>query len=433
MFCGGVFVSKLSSNDLFVCSDGIEMDQKELLIIVRAVLNSLQGQPPKDSYPVLYLQAASIRIRFHRGCLFGVCTYQPMSGPLLASLMDRITSAADSSFRATPELDLSNSQYRATFLLAIRALISESPSATISREVRQSFNIPRDMAMNVGGSHLIDPVASGDFTIVAKAKEASGDEASAHESTTETSTPVDTYTSEPSVANDKVFTQFLAVRIEQEVRFEVRERKVENVWCSTDLWLSAYGELTGKLQFALNARAAIEQPRLNRNVLESVKEDVYAVIDSNTISDDTKVLIFEVAGIESEQLPFEVHCTFATTDGHAEFTIAVGGQFPMAEVLVGLSAADLEDPVCRDEPVVIAGSTACLRTDFIEAGEQEVWVVQATVPQWYEPPQIIRVKCKLRGPHFGGIELTPEPLGAFGIERIVRDLDVQQSVWPFTP
>jgi hypothetical protein len=429
MFSGGVFVSKPSSGDLFVCSDGIEMGQKELLVIARAVLNSLQGQPLRDSYPVLYLQAASIRIRFYRGCLFGVCTYQPMSSPLLASLMDRVVSASDASFRNNPELDISNYQYRSTFLLAIRALISESPCATISRDVRQSFNIPQDMTMNVGNSHLINPVASGDFTIAQSAASSSQSEASAHESATETSAPTENYTSEPSAASEKSFTQFLNVRVAQEVYFEVRERAIENVSCSVDLWVKAFGDLTGKVQFGLKTKAVIESPKLNRNILESEVENVFGVIDCNMIVDETKVLVFELSGIEVEVFPFELHCGLTTVDEQAEFTIKLGGRFPMAEVLVGFDATGLEEIVCQNEPVVIAGSTACLRTDFIHAGSQEVWVVNAKAPQGYEPPKIIRVKCKVRGPDFGGIEI--EPLTSFGLEPIIYDMEVQQSVWPF--
>jgi hypothetical protein len=408
------------------------MDQKELLIIVRAVLSSLQGQRIKDSYPILYLEAASIRIHFHRGCLFGVCTYQPMSIPLLASLMDRITAAADASFRTTNDLDISNPQTRAVFLLAIRALISESPWATITREVRQSLNTRLDMAMNIGSSYLVDPVASGDFTTVAEPVPTSADDGSAHESTTETSTPIDTYTSEPSGVSEKVNSQFLTVRIEQEIYFEVRDQVVENVRCSVDLWMSVSGDLSNPVQFTVMSKAVVENAKLNPNVLESVGENAYRVIEASLLTGETKVLVFDIEHVENEPPPFGVHCAFAAADQHAEFKIAVGGEFPMADVLVGIDASGLEDPVCQDEPVVIAGMTACLRTDFIEAGGQNIWVMRAGIEDGYEPPKVVRVRCRLRGPVFGRLLVHPEPHAGTGIERVVHDMEVQQSVWPFT-
>jgi hypothetical protein len=428
MFCGGVFVSKPATKDLFVCSDGIEMDQKELLVIVRAILSNLEGRPIQESYPVLYLEAASIRIRFYRGCLFGVCTYHPMSIPLLASLMDRVIASADHCFRTTPEVDISNIHLRGIFLLAIRALITESPSAPITRDIRQSFNAKLDMTMNAGSFHLIDPIASGDFTTVASSPPPSTDDGS-----TENSTPVETYASEPSIAGEKAVTQFLSVKIDQEVYFEVRDRSVENVRSSVDLWLSASGDLSVHAEFALVTDAVLANVKRNPNVLGNVRENVYSVIDSQLIGEETKVLVFDLEHTEGEELPFEVHCAFAETGGHAEFKIAIGGSFPMAGILVGIDATGLEDPVCQDEPVVVAGTTACLRAEFVGAGEQATWVMHAAVGDGYEPPKIIRVKCKLRGPAFGGLVVKPDPNAGIGIEKVIRDMDVLQSVWPFTP
>jgi hypothetical protein len=105
----------------------------------------------------------------------------------------------------------------------------------------------------------------------------------------------------------------------------------------------------------------------------------------------------------------------------------------MADILVGFDSSGLQGLVCDDGEVEIAGVTACLRKEFVNVEERAEWVVRGAMVEGYEPPKIVRVKCRMRGAGFGGIAVKPEPAGAFGIEAVVRDLEVQQSVWPFAP
>lgn len=58
MFCGGFFICKLL-NDFFICSDGIEMTQKELLNIVRATISHPNFKASPDFHRVMFVEAAS--------------------------------------------------------------------------------------------------------------------------------------------------------------------------------------------------------------------------------------------------------------------------------------------------------------------------------------------------------------------------------------
>jgi hypothetical protein len=258
MFCGGLFVTKPATNEFFICSDGIEMGQKELLQILRAVLSLLQGQNLKTQYRVLYVEAASTLIQSHRGCIFGVCTYQPMSIPLLASLMDRMTSAAVPIWGQTADIDISNQPARSAFLGAMRALISDSPAAVIPREVRQAFNTRLDMAVNIGSSNPMQPKASGNFRTTANADAPTGDE-----SGTETSTPIEMFpTSESPVSSERGHGTLAMVRISQEVSFRVRNHALEDVGCTTELWLAAGNDPLQKVPFSLLPNASVGSPRV---------------------------------------------------------------------------------------------------------------------------------------------------------------------------
>jgi hypothetical protein len=280
------------------------------------------------------------------------------------------------------------------------------------------------MAVNVGASFLIAPVASGE---IAAAPTPAPDDAALE--STETSTPAEA--SESSPVGDHAL--FARVRLAQTVVFEVRDSALANLQCATDLWLSATGDFTHGLTFALRTKAAIENERVNPAVLANVSEQIYRVVDGAKISEETKVLVFDSGAVEGEELPFEVHCGFTTADGQGEIAIAINGKFPMADVLVGFDATGLEGLICDDEEVEMAGVIACLRKEFVNAEERATWVVRGRIVEGYEPPKMIRVKCRMRGAAFGGIAVKPEPAGTFGIEAVVRDLDVQQSVWPFAP
>ena len=68
MFCGGIFALNLNTDDLFICSDGVDMNQKELLNITRGVISLLHSKPLKnDSRRVLFIEAATTYLVFHRG------------------------------------------------------------------------------------------------------------------------------------------------------------------------------------------------------------------------------------------------------------------------------------------------------------------------------------------------------------------------------
>jgi hypothetical protein len=156
------------------------------------------------------------------------------------------------------------------------------------------------------------------------------------------------------------------------------------------------------------------------------------VIDSQLIGEDTKVLVFDLEHTEGEELPFEVHFAFAESDVHAEVKIAVSGSFPMAVILVGIDATGLKDTISQDAPVVVAGTTACLKAEFVDAGEQANWVMRVAVEEGYEAPKIIRVKCKVRGPAFGGLVVKPDRNSGIGIEKVICDMNALQSISPFT-
>jgi hypothetical protein len=138
--------------------------------------------------------------------------------------------------------------------------------------------------------------------------------------------------------------------------------------------------------------------------------------------------------VHGDQPPFEVHCTFARKDAVGELRVVIHAHFQMARIMIGFEPNGLENPVCDDGEITISPSNVCVELPgFVDAGGQVACVLRAQCAESYTPPAIVQVRCKMRGTSFGGLTVRPEPPGAFAVERLVRDVLVSRSVWPFLP
>jgi hypothetical protein len=115
-------------------------------------------------------------------------------------------------------LHLENQPCRSSFLLVIRALLSDAPGTLLARDIRHIFNTPQ-YRLQHREHELDEPTASGDFrTVAAVTTRDDSPRGGGDESTMETSTAIDAYvTAESSVAGER--PGHAVVRISQESRF----------------------------------------------------------------------------------------------------------------------------------------------------------------------------------------------------------------------
>ena len=168
MFCGGVFAFGLSEQDIFICADGVEMSQKELLNICRGSMSLLYTSPLENNgRRVLFVEAASTLLQKNGIYTFGVSTYHAQSIPLLCSFMARIISLVKINF--SNEFSLSNNHIRSVLFRAIKNLLNNQ--GTISPSITKSMDITDDVNLKKPGSYSMQPVISGEFIVPAQVDE----------------------------------------------------------------------------------------------------------------------------------------------------------------------------------------------------------------------------------------------------------------------
>ena len=127
MLCGGVFAFNLQYEDLFVCSDGVEMTQKELMNISRGIISLLHQHPIQpNGRRVLFVEASTTLIKNSRGFILGVSTYHPQSIPLLSSFISRLYAAISVISPGNSEISLENYHFRSSLFRCIRNLLGSN-------------------------------------------------------------------------------------------------------------------------------------------------------------------------------------------------------------------------------------------------------------------------------------------------------------------
>jgi hypothetical protein len=366
-----------------------------------------------------------------------------MSIPLLSSTMERVISCVNLVFPPTAEIDLQNVNTRSNFFLCMKSLLSDSPGAPLTREFRQSFNIPMDIALNVGVSFLMEPHASGDFgtsppgdlsgTNTDEGSSRGGDESATEPSTTDMSAPSESQSLfAPLPLADKPSVGKLRVKLVQNATFRVIEgQTADEIECDGEVFIAASaGKGTGALQFALIPANILTQVRVNANIVTE-ESGVYTVERPAQIEEMTKLLVFD-AKVAQEPAPFQVNCNFESPSGRATIRITIEASLDMYGILVGLDSTGMESPTCSGGELTQAGANLLVKVDEIRDRGKATVSISGAVGLTYQPPAVVQVRATVKGFSFGGITARTAPDGKYTIESIVTETFVSRSVWPLS-
>lgn len=435
MFCGGVFISKPASGELFLCADGIEMSQSQLLSTVKGVTALIQEEPlDPRGMRVLLIEAATTLVRPYKGCVFGVSTYQAISVPVLSATIERVFSCANLIFG--PEMDIGNLQNRATFYLAMKSLLTDSPSVEVGRDIRQSFNIPLDVSVNVGSSRVLVPKAGGEFDILFNGGKTAPEpvkETNTHKSCSDSVSSFEVERRAQSDSDSSACRGTIDVRLLQTVEFNVRDGiRAEDFACDCEVNVKAMGAGDcGALEFAVIPATKVLNSKVNTSVIREGDDGIYTCDRPlELLNEPLAVLVFE-SPLEPELAPFNVKCRFSRAEGRGRIEVEIESRYAMAQILAGLGKG-FRNAVSDTNEIRMANDNLLMEFDMIPIGGGRVTgVVYGDVDEDYVPPEFVQIKCILRGTSLGGLTVKTRPEGKFSVRNITYDIDVTRSRWAF--
>lgn len=445
MFVGGIFACKPNSEDLFVCSDGVEMSQTELLNIVRGVLSLLHSNPlSPNSRKVLFVEAANTYIRNYRGYIFGASTYHTLSVPLLTSTMERVINCANSVFSGSNEVYLMDYSNRATFYHCIRQLLSNSPGAHISNTLARTFNSVKDMTMNAGNSYQMEPKASGDFqTSTSRPEERSkGEESTPENSVTDTSNASASEISFPTsdvMSSDfiKEIPQispnkdFIAYEISQKASFTVRNGAMCEIDCENSLMISARGTPeAGPLLFAVIPANIIYNQKVNTKIIDDSDPNGIFKCENpcELLSNIQKVLVFNAEVAETAP-PLSINRTYEMNGNSCKISFAISSPFEVKDIIIGFDSNGFENARSDDNDVRYGGPNVLVSPQNVPPNGQSIVTVIGDVPEGYRPPQLILLICTIIGATLGDITVKTSPSGNYTIGTAYFKLAIQRAAW----
>lgn len=446
MFCGGIFACKPNSEDLFVCSDGVEMNQSELLNIVRGVLSLLHTNPlSPNSRKVLFVEAANTYIRNYRGYIFGASTYHTLSVPLLTSTMERVINCANSVFSGSNEVDLMDYSSRATFYHCIRQLLSNSPGAHISNALTRTFNSVKDMTVNAGNSYQMEPKASGDFqtTTAAPEERSKGEESQTETSVTDTS---NASTSEISFPASDVSSDFIkdipqlssnkegiiAYEIHQTASFTVRDGVMHEIDCDNSLMVSAKGTPeAGPLLFAVVPANIVYNQRVNKKIIDDADPNGIYKCEKpyELLTDIQKVLIFN-AEIKETAPPLQINRTYITNGNACKITFSISSPFEIRDIIIGFDSNGFENARSDDNDARYGGPNVLVSPrDIPPTGGETIGTVIGDISEGYAPPSLILLICTIHGATLGDIIVKTSPSGNYSVGTCRFKLSIARAAW----
>lgn len=443
MFCGGIFACKPNTEDLFICADGVEMNQSELLNIVRGVLSLLHSHPldPKGR-KVLFVEAANTYIRQYRGYIFGASTYHNLSIPLLTSTMERVLNCANAVFNGSGDIDMMDYSNRSTFFHCVRQLLTNSAGAPLNASFLRTFNLVHDMSMNSGMSIQMEPQASGDFQKTAQNpdEKSKGDESGTETSQTELSSnlstsevsipPSDSFTSELDGDLSQSKNGSIAYKISQTVTFQVQNSMMTNIECSNILRISTKGAPeVGPLLFAVVPANIVINPKVNTNIIEDSDTSGIYKCDKpfELLNTMEKVLLFN-AEIKESPPPFQITRTYVTNGPTCKITFVIKTQYEMNDIMIGFDDAGFQNARSDDSKAWYSGSNCLVAPQGNNKGEI-VAHVTGDVNDNYIPPSTLQLRCTIVGTTLGDFFVKAHPSYNYSVKASRFKLFISRSFW----
>lgn len=431
MLSGGVFAFNASIDDIFICSDGVDMNQKELLNIARGVMSLLHTSPlGANGRKVLFIEAASTLIQQYKGYTFGVSTYHQQSIPLLCSMMARVLSVIKTIFPS--ELNLTSHHSRSQFFHAISHLYGTNQGILPSNAVDRALNSVDDVGMKIPGSYRLNPTIEGEF-------EFSHFNLDDHVSSEFISSALDSSSitsqtgPDSSIIGELPVTGTLDLSYFQEVSFRVHEGSIVDGEYNTKIEAKAICQSDmGGVQFKLNG---VEGSQIQANPQVLTKEDEYYVCATpkDSLSETLPIVVIDGAIQAEEKPPFQVKFEVMQSETHAKYIVRIACESEMAAIKIGVDAGGINaaEAASGDSQLsVVGGETFLLEPPPIgRDGGATVASVFGPLARAFERPATVTIQAALPGQLFVYSRVALKAGSNFLVGKNENATFVQRSVW----
>ena len=444
MFCGGVFAFGLSEQDIFICADGVEMSQKELLNICRGSMSLLYTSPLENNgRRVLFVEAASTLLQKNGIYTFGVSTYHAQSIPLLCSFMARIISLVKINF--SNEFSLSNNHIRSVLFRAIKNLLNNQ--GTISPSITKSMDITDDVNLKKPGSYSMQPVISGEFIVPAQVDELTSTDITSTLDSLATGAfstqPLSSSTGQPpagaigSMEDSETGTVDFAIN--EEITFEVIGGKMCN--SEVDIRLNALAHCKsdmGGVSVKLPEQPAGLTVRANPQIM--TQNNDYYTCNSPTTELKESTIIFAIQGTDTTQrdVPINVETRFDENEQFAKITFNISSKYAVSSIIIGVEGNGLDPQQVSSQNSDVAPSNG---SNFILRPNESIPAEGGTIESsFYGPlispfvkPTFANIQCQLSGVILADVKPEMKPGSNFIPGTTTKSTFIQRSLWPILP
>ena len=444
MFCGGVFAFGSNQQDIFVCSDGVEMTQKELLNICRGAMSLLYSSPlDSTGRRVLFVEAASTLLQKHGSYTFGVSTYHQQSIPLLCSIMARIMTLIKTNF--PNELNLSNHHTRSIMFHAIKQLLGNNQGIIPSPAVTKSMDIIEDVNLKKPGSYSMQPVLSGQFVSIQQADELTSTDITS----TLDSLATGAFATQPSsTSSAQVMSTVGAVEdsetgtvdfsLHEEVTFEAIDGKMRK--SEVDIRVSALAHCKsdmGGVSIKLPPQPAGLNVRANPQIM--VQNNEYFTCNSPTKELKEDTTIFAVQGTDNtpRDLPISIETKFDQNEKFAKITFNITSKYAVSAIIIGVEGNGLDPNSVSSQNSSVAPSSGA---NFILRPNSSIPAEGGTIESsFYGPlispfvkPTFANVQCEITGTILADVKPEMKPGSNFIPGVTKKTTFIQKSIWPIS-
>lgn len=438
MQCGGVFACKLDSSEIFVCSDGIEMNQKELLNIVQAVNSLLHDSPLTNSgRRILFVEAASTLVRTHRKVLWGISTYHPLSASMLQSQMERVINAVNTIYQGNNDIDLNEKHNRAILYAAIRHLLNNHTTFRISPQILKSFNQIKDIAASTPIAYDMNPSASGEFKASAIPIPQPKDESTTETSQTDSipSTDPQSLPQDTEIQNSIMATGSTLIGIAQTIIFACEGELLQNCTSDTDVNIQTSGSIeSGPFTFTVKYEPidSLDEIKINTAILKEISTGVYS--SENPTQDLTEMkTVVKITNLFAQiPPPFTVLLrTVREDDNNASIFIKILCNHAMEGIIIAVACNGLEILSCNCQTSPGSEYLIVYCPDITEEEDSQLIQINGTVTDSFVAPTEVNVQGKIHDLIVGNINIEPAQGTKYLIGMTQKELFVQRSVWSF--
>ena len=441
MFCGGVFAFGSNEQDIFVCADGVEMTQKELLNICRGAMSLLYSNPLENNgRRVLFVEAASTLLHKSGIYTFGVSTYHAQSIPLLCSTMARILSLVKNNF--SNEFSLSSTHTRSVLFRAIKNLLVNQ--GTVSQSVTKLMDITDDVNLKKPGSYSMQPVISGEFIVPPQIDELTSTDITSTLDSLATGAfstqPLSNSSSQPAAATGGAVedseTGTVDFAINEEVTFEAINSKMCN--SEVDIRLNALAHCKsdmGGVSVKLPQQPAGLTVRANPQIM--TQNNDYYTCNSPTTELKESTIIFAIQGTDTTQreLPINVETRFDQNEQFAKITFNISSKYAVSSIIIGVEGNGLDPQNVSSQNSDVApgnGSNFILRPNAsipAEGGTIESSFYGPLISPFVKPT-FANVQCQLTGVILADVKPEMKPGSNFIPGTTTKSTFIQRSLWP---